>query len=177
MTARRPRQLDGPGLSAAKRRGVRSSSIPAGTIQTLQPAYSPQMVRDRGAHDGWSARDAGVLSPLHGARHDALLFRPRRSSFGGVGQQIPPCATRPTTCRQRSSRWWRRCRARADRRDKYTDDKRGTRTVRLTRPLLRPSRRRAILGLWRSERRGPASSAEEAFRQAAMNEDRIGDVR
>jgi len=30
-------------------------------------------------------------------------FGPGASSFGGVGQQLPPCATLPTTCRQRSS--------------------------------------------------------------------------
>src|SRR5262249_32622361 len=76
--------------SAVKQRGVKIIQYHGWNDQTLQPAYSPeyydQVVRSNGGLQ--ATQNFYRLYMVPGMTH--CYFGPGASSFGGVGQQIPP---------------------------------------------------------------------------------------
>jgi feruloyl esterase len=79
-----------PDVSAAKRRGVKIIQYHGWNDQTLQPAYSTQYYERVTAAMGGLAKteDFYRLFMVPGMSH--CYSGPGASSFGGVGQQIPP---------------------------------------------------------------------------------------
>jgi feruloyl esterase len=79
-----------PNLSAAKRRGVKIIQYHGWNDQTLQPGNSPNYYQRVTAAMGGTANteDFYRLFMVPGMTH--CYFGPGASSFGGVGQQIPP---------------------------------------------------------------------------------------
>jgi feruloyl esterase len=79
-----------PDLSAAKRRGVKIIQYHGWNDQTLQPGYSPSYYERVTAAMGGPSKteDFYRLFMVPGMAH--CYSGPGASSFGGVGQQIPP---------------------------------------------------------------------------------------
>src|SRR5262249_41489144 len=104
--------------------------------QTLQPAYSPEYYESVVQAMGGLQRTKRFyrLFMVPGMRH--CYFGPGATSFGGVGQQIPPSRDPMHDVQAALERWVER--GIAPNRiiaTKYTDDSATTRTVRLTRLL------------------------------------------
>jgi len=114
--------------------GTMIIQYPAGTIRPCSPPIAA-MVRDGGAHDGRSARDARVLSPLHVPGMTHCYFGPARQLRRGSARRFRPCATLPRRADSARALGGEGCRPERIVATKYTDDKAATRTVRLTRPL------------------------------------------
>jgi feruloyl esterase len=123
-------------LSEARKRGIKIIQYHGWNDQTLQPEYSPEyyeaVVREMGGLK--KTQKFYRLFMLPGVRH--CYFGPGASSFGAVGQQIPPVRDRVHDIQTALEAWVE---------DgtppdgmvatKYTNDAAATRTVRLTRPL------------------------------------------
>jgi Tannase and feruloyl esterase len=125
-----------PNMSAARRRGVRIIQYHGWNDQTLQPAYSPQWYETVARTMGGlrKTQDFYRLFMVPGMTH--CYFGPGATSFGGVGQQIPPVRDATHDVQTALERWVEE--GVAPERlvaTKYTDDKAATRTVLLTRPL------------------------------------------
>lgn len=126
-------QLD---YSVASRRGVKIIQYHGWNDQTLQPGYSPeyydQVVRANGGLE--ATKEFFRLFMVPGMAH--CYFGPGASSFGGVGQQIPPVRDAEHDIQTALENWVENgvppTRLTAT---KFTDDGAATRTIRLTRPL------------------------------------------
>jgi feruloyl esterase len=122
--------------SAAKRRGVKIIQYHGWNDQTLQPAYSPdyfdQVVKANGGLA--STQDFYRLFMVPGMTH--CYGGPGATSFGAVGQQIPPVRDAAHDIQIALENWVERGTAPAQLiATKFSDDKATTRTVKLTRPL------------------------------------------
>ncbi|MGE3706607.1 MAG: tannase/feruloyl esterase family alpha/beta hydrolase [Vicinamibacterales bacterium] len=126
----------GVDYAAAKQRGVKIIQYHGWDDQTLQPAYSPEYYdRVAAANGGVDAtQDFYRLYMVPGMAH--CYFGTGASSFGGVGQQITPVRDAQHDIQTALEQWVERgvppTRLVAT---KFADDKPGTRTVKLTRPL------------------------------------------
>jgi feruloyl esterase len=104
--------------------------------QTLQPPYSPQYYEAVARAMGGIKRTRQFyrLFMVPGMTH--CYFGPGATSFGGVGQQIPPVRDAQHDIQKALEAWVERGIA-PDRliATKYTDDAAATRTIRLQRPL------------------------------------------
>jgi len=122
--------------SVATRRGVKVIQYHGWNDQTLQPDYSPEYYDQVvGANGGLEAtQNFFRLFMVPGMAH--CYFGPGASSFGGVGQQIPPVRDGVHDVQTALENWVEKG---APPRElvatKFTDDKAGTRTIKLTRPL------------------------------------------
>lgn len=122
--------------SAARRRGVKIIQYHGWDDQTLQPGYSPEYYEKVAAANGGvgSTQDFYRLYMVPGMTH--CYFGTGASSFGGVGQQLPPVRDADHDIQLALERWVEdgvaptRMVA-----TKYVDDLPGTRVVKLTRPL------------------------------------------
>ena len=125
-----------PNLSAAKRRGVKIIQYHGWNDQTLQPGYSPDYYRRVTAAMGGQAntQDFYRLFMVPGMAH--CYFGPGASSFGGVGQQIPPTRD-PLHDVQAALEHWVENGVAPDRliATKYLDDDPHTKEVKFTRLL------------------------------------------
>jgi feruloyl esterase len=123
-------------LSPAKRRGVKLIQYHGWNDQTLQPAYSPQyyeaVTRAMGGLE--RTQDFYRLFMVPGMTH--CYFGPGATSFGAVGQQLPPTRDSVHDIQKALEAWVERGIA-PDRiiATKYTDDAATTRTILLQRPL------------------------------------------
>jgi len=125
-----------PDLSAARRRGVKIIQNHGWNDQTLQPAYSPEYYESVVQAMGGLRRTQRFyrLFMVPGMTH--CYFGPGATSFGGVGQQIPPSRDPIHDVQTALERWVEHGVAPTRMvATKYTDDAATTRTVRLTRPL------------------------------------------
>jgi feruloyl esterase len=125
-----------PDLSAARRRGVKIIQYHGWNDQTLQPAYSPEYYESVVQAMGGLRRTQRFyrLFMVPGMTH--CYFGPGATSFGGVGQQIPPARDPIHDVQTALERWVEHGVAPTRMvATKYTDDAATTRTVRLTRPL------------------------------------------
>jgi feruloyl esterase len=125
-----------PDMSAARGRGVKIIQYHGWNDQTLQPAYSPQWYETVARTMGGlrETQEFYRLYMVPGMTH--CYFGPGATSFGGVGQQIPPVRDAVHDVQTALERWVEQ--GVAPERlvaTKYIDDKAATRTVRLTRPL------------------------------------------
>ncbi len=123
-------------LTPARKRHVRIIQYHGWNDQTLQPAYSPEYYRGVAAEMGGFRKTQKFyrLFMVPGMRH--CYFGPGASSFGGVGQQIPPVRDADHDLQKALERWVED--GRAPERfiaTKYVDDAAATRTVRRTRLL------------------------------------------
>jgi Tannase and feruloyl esterase len=123
-------------LSEAKKRAIKIIHYHGWNDQTLQPEYSVQY------YDSVAREMGGVrktqkfyrLFMVPGMRH--CYFGPGATSFGAVGQQIPPVRDAVHDIQTALERWVERGEPPENMvATKYTDDAAATRTVRLTRPL------------------------------------------
>lgn len=125
-----------PDLSAARRRGVKIIQYHGWNDQTLQPAYSPEYYQTVVEAMGGLRRTQRFyrLFMVPGMTH--CYFGPGATSFGGVGQQIPPRRD-PEHDVQSALENWVENGVAPDRiiATKYLDDAAATREVKLTRPL------------------------------------------
>ena len=125
-----------PDLSAARKRGIKILQYHGWNDQTLQPEYSPQYYESVVEEMGGLKKTQGFyrLFMVPGMRH--CYFGPGATSFGAVGQQIPPARDAVHDIQTALERWVEEGVA-PDHMvaTKYTDDAAATRTVRLTRPL------------------------------------------
>lgn len=122
--------------SRASRRGVKIIQYHGWNDQTLQPAYSPEYY-DQVVHanGGLAATQSFYrLYMVPGMTH--CYFGPGASSFGGVGQQIPPARDATHDIQTALEAWVEKGVAPTGLvATKFTDDKATTRTIKLTRPL------------------------------------------
>ena len=122
--------------SAASRRGVKIIQYHGWNDQTLQPGYSPDyydhVVQ---ANNGLEATQSFYrLFMVPGMTH--CYGGPGATSFGAVGQQIPPGRDAEHDIQTALENWVERGTPPAQlTATKFTDDAAATRTVRLTRPL------------------------------------------
>jgi len=122
--------------SAAIRRGVKIFQYHGWNDQTLQPAYSPEyydaVVR---ANNGLEPTQGFYrLFMVPGMTH--CYGGPGATSFGGVGQQIPPVRDSAHDIQTALENWVERGVPPAQMvATKFSDETAKTRTVRLTRPL------------------------------------------
>jgi feruloyl esterase len=125
-----------PDLSDARRRGIKIIQYHGWNDQTLQPEYSPQYYESVVSRMGGLQKTQGFyrLFMVPGMRH--CYFGPGATSFGAVGQQIPPVRDAVHDVQTALEAWVEHGQA-PDHMvaTKYTDDAAATRTVRLTRPL------------------------------------------
>jgi len=123
-------------LSEARRRGVKIIQYHGWNDQTLQPEYSPEYYESVAEEMGGLRKTQQFyrLFMVPGMRH--CYFGPGATSFGAVGQQIPPARDAVHDIQTALERWVERGQP-PDHMvaTKYTDDAAATRTVRLTRPL------------------------------------------
>lgn len=122
--------------SAAKARGVKIIQYHGWDDQTLQPGFSPEYYEKVAAANGGhaSTQDFYRLYMVPGMTH--CYFGTSASSFGGVGQQLPPTRDVDHDIQLALERWVENGVPPATLiATKYTDDLPGTRTVKLTRPL------------------------------------------
>jgi feruloyl esterase len=123
-------------LSAAKSRGVKIIQYHGWNDQTLQPEYSPEYYEAVASAMGGMAKTRSWyrLFMVPAMRH--CYFGPGATSFGAVGQQIPPARDEVHDIQTALERWVEfgeppnKMIA-----TKYTDDAATTRTIELTRPL------------------------------------------
>ncbi|HWZ74776.1 MAG TPA: DUF6351 family protein [Casimicrobiaceae bacterium] len=126
-------QLD---LSTARNRGVKVIQYHGWNDQTLQPAYSPEYYNQVASVMGGTAATQGFyrLFMVPGMTH--CYFGPGATSFGGVGQQIPPVRDATHDVQTALEAWVEHGVAPGQLiATKYTDDAAATRTILLTRPL------------------------------------------
>jgi hypothetical protein len=123
-------------LSDARRRGIKIIQYHGWNDQTLQPEYSPEYYESVAETMGGLRKTQKFyrLFMVPGMRH--CYFGPGATSFGAVGQQIPPARDAVHDIQTALERWVEDGAA-PDHMvaTKYTDDAAATRTVRLTRPL------------------------------------------
>jgi feruloyl esterase len=122
--------------SAAKRRGVKIIQYHGWNDQTLQPAYSPDYYDQVAKANGGlaSTQDFYRLFMVPGMSH--CYGGPGATSFGAVGQQIPPVRDAAHDIQTALENWVERGTPPAQLiATKYTDNEAATRTVKLTRPL------------------------------------------
>lgn len=122
--------------SAATRRGVKIIQYHGWNDQTLQPAYSPayyeQVARANGGMK--ATQNFYRLYMVPGMTH--CYGGPGATSFGGVGQQIPPARDAQHDVQTAIEAWVEKGVAPENLiATKYTDDLAATRTLKLTRPL------------------------------------------
>ncbi len=125
-----------PDLSAARARGVKIIQYHGWNDQVLQPEYSLQYYETAAAANGGLQRtlDFYRLFMVPGMKH--CYFGPGASSFGGVGQQIPPVRDALHDVQTALERWVEDGVAPEGLvATKYADDAAATRTVKLTRKL------------------------------------------
>jgi hypothetical protein len=123
-------------LSPARSRGIKIIQYHGWNDQTLQPEYSPEYYEAVVSAMGGMAKTRSWyrLFMVPGMRH--CYFGPGATSFGAVGQQIPPARDEMHDIQTALERWVEygeppnRMVA-----TKYTDDAATTRTIKLTRPL------------------------------------------
>jgi feruloyl esterase len=123
-------------LSPVKRRGVKLIQYHGWNDQTLQPAYSPQYYEEVVKEMGGLKKTQGFyrLFMVPGMTH--CYFGPGATSFGAVGQQIPPVRDAAHDIQSALERWVERGIApETIIATKYVDDAAATRTVLLTRAL------------------------------------------
>ncbi|GAC1544029.1 MAG: tannase/feruloyl esterase family alpha/beta hydrolase [Myxococcales bacterium] len=125
-----------PDMSAAKARGVKIIQYHGWSDQTLQPAYSPQyyetVARSMGGLQ--ETQEFYRLFMVPGMTH--CYFGPGATSFGGVGQQIPPVRDALHDVQTALEAWVEKGEAPEQLiATKYTNDAAATRKVLLTRPL------------------------------------------
>lgn len=123
-------------LRALRARGVKLIQYHGWNEQTLQPAYSPQYYEQVVETMGGLGRtmDFYRLFMVPGMTH--CYFGPGATSFGGVGQQIPPARDTVHDIQTALEAWVER--GIPPNRlvsTKYTDDAATTRTILLQRPL------------------------------------------
>jgi feruloyl esterase len=132
----RPGNAIATDYSAAIRRGVKIIQYHGWNDQTLQPAYSPdyydQVVK---ANGGIAAtQNFYRLFMVPGMTH--CYGGAGATSFGAVGQQIPPVRDAAHDIQTALETWVERGTAPAQlTATKFTDDQAATRSVKLTRPL------------------------------------------
>jgi len=122
--------------SAAKRRGLKIIQYHGWNDQTLQPAYSPDYYDQVAKANGGlaSTQDFYRLFMVPGMSH--CYGGPGATSFGAVGQQIPPVRDAAHDIQTALENWVERGTPPAQLiATKYTDNEAATRTVKLTRPL------------------------------------------
>ena len=122
--------------SAADRRGVKIIQYHGWNDQTLQPAYSPEYYDQVAKANGGVAatRNFYRLYMVPGMTH--CYGGPGATSFGAVGQQIPPARDATHDIQTSLENWVERGVAPGQLvATKFTDDKAETRSVKLTRPL------------------------------------------
>jgi hypothetical protein len=123
-------------LSAARDRGVKIILYQGWNDQVLQPEHTPNYYEQVVAASGGLAatQQFARLFMVPGMTH--CYFGPGASSFGGVGQQIPP-ARDPAHDLQKALEHWveNGVAPQTMVATKYTDDAASTRAVRLTRLL------------------------------------------
>jgi len=122
--------------SAAIRRGVKIIQYHGWNDQTLQPAFSPEyydeVARANGGAD--ATKSFYRLFMVPGMTH--CYGGPGATSFGGVGQQIPPARDAAHDLQTALENWVERGAAPAQMiATKFTEEDAKARTVRLTRPL------------------------------------------
>ncbi len=123
-------------LSPAKKRKVKFIQYHGWNDQTLQPAYSPQyyeaVVDEMGGLK--KTQEFYRLFMVPGMTH--CYFGPGATSFGAVGQQIPPARDATHDIQTALENWVERGMPPEKMiATKYVDDNAATRTVKLTRPL------------------------------------------
>ena len=123
-------------MSAAKNRGVKIIQYHGWNDQTLQPAYSPQYYNQVTAAMGGLAATQNFYRLFMNPGMTHCYFGPGATSFGGVGQQIPPVRDATHDIQTALEAWVEHGIA-PDRliATKYTNDAAATRTIQLTRPL------------------------------------------
>ena len=122
--------------SAATRRGVKIIQYHGWNDQTLQPAYSPEYYDQVVKSNGGLAATQNFyrLYMVPGMTH--CYGGPGATSFGAVGQQIPPVRDAAHDIQTALENWVERGAPPAQLiATKFTDDKAETRSVKLTRPL------------------------------------------
>jgi len=125
-----------PDLGAARKRGVKIIQYHGWNEQTLQPAYSPEYYETVVEAMGGLKKTQKFyrLFMVPGMTH--CYFGPGATSFGGVGQQIPPSRDPHHDIQTALERWVERGIAPSTLiATKYVDDAAATRTIRLQRPL------------------------------------------
>jgi feruloyl esterase len=123
-------------LSAARKRGIKIIQYHGWNDQTLQPAYSPQyydsVVKEMGGLR--KTQSFYLLFMVPGMAH--CYFGPGATSFGAVGQQIPPVRDATHDIQTALENWVENGVApRGMVATKYTDNAATTRSILLTRPL------------------------------------------
>jgi len=122
--------------SAAIRRGVKIIQYHGWNDQTLQPAYSPDYYDQVAKATGGIAATQNFyrLFMVPGMTH--CYGGPGATSFGAVGQQIPPVRDAAHDIQTALENWVEHGTAPAQLTStKFTDDQAATRSVKLTRPL------------------------------------------
>jgi feruloyl esterase len=125
-----------PDLSAAKSRGIKIIQYHGWNDQTLQPEYSPQYYESVARQMGGLAKTRSFyrLFMVPGMTH--CYFGPGATSFGAVGQQIPPVRDAVHDIETALETWVEHGEPPNHMvATKYTDDAAATRTIRLQRPL------------------------------------------
>jgi feruloyl esterase len=123
-------------LTPAKKRRAKFIQYHGWNDQTLQPPYSPEYYEAVAREMGGLKKTQKFyrLFMVPGMTH--CYFGPGASSFGGVGQQLPPVRDRMHDVQKALEAWVEK--GIAPERiiaTKYTDDAAATRTIRLQRPL------------------------------------------
>lgn len=122
--------------SAATRKGVKIIQYHGWNDQTLQPAYSPAYYDEVARANGGLEATGNFyrLFMVPGMTH--CYGGPGATSFGGVGQQIPPVRDAAHDVQAALENWVERGTPPAQlTATKFADDAEATRAVRLTRPL------------------------------------------
>jgi hypothetical protein len=123
-------------LSEAERRGVKIIQYHGWNDQVLQSAYSPEYYRQVVKTMGGLKKTQSFyrLFMVPGMTH--CYFGPGATSFGGVGQQIPPVRDATHDIQTALERWVEEGIAPDSMiATKYTDNAATTTTIKLTRPL------------------------------------------
>ena len=157
-------------LSAARARGVKIIQYHGWNDQTLQPAYSPEYYEAVVASLGGLRKTQSFyrLFMVPGMRH--CYFGPGATSFGAVGQQIPPVRDATHDVQTALEAWVEGGEA-PERMiaTKYVDDAAATRAIKLTRPLCVYPR------VARYDGRGDPNAAASFVCEKRENDNRDGD--
>jgi feruloyl esterase len=125
-----------PDLTAAKKRKIKIIQYHGWNDQTLQPEYSPEYYQSVVQAMGGLRKTQKFyrLFMVPGMRH--CYFGPGATSFGAVGQQIPPVRDAVHDIQTALENWVENGNAPEGMvATKYTDDAAATRTIKLTRAL------------------------------------------